>query len=122
MTERFLRCAAAMFWVVALFAGLGFETIGPGSPALAQEVNGLAAAAAIQDAFVSAIEIAEKSVVAISRDKRSALPRQAADRGPFLGRGGIAEATDPSNPNWIPNEFGAGIIIGKDGLILTNYH
>src|SRR5579872_2380941 len=36
----------------------------------AQEPDGLAAASAIQEAFIKAIESAEKSVVSISRDKR----------------------------------------------------
>jgi len=87
----------------------------------AQEPNGLAAAAAIQEAFVKAIESAEKSVVSISRDKRPANVHP--DNRPlFPGRDGMRESFDPAHPNWVPNEFGAGIIIGKNGLVLTNYH
>lgn len=122
MPQKLFRLVATTIWALALVLSLGFVSIELGkSAAFAQEVNGLAAAAAIQDAFVSAIETAEKSVVAISRDKRSALARQE-NRGPIFGGGRNAEAADPSNSNWIPNEFGAGIIIGKEGLILTNYH
>ncbi|HEY2253937.1 MAG TPA: trypsin-like peptidase domain-containing protein [Planctomycetaceae bacterium] len=82
-----------------------------------QEPNGLAAAGAIQDAFIKAIETAEKSVVSISRDKRQAL-MHADNRNLFRGE----RSRDPADPNWVPNEFGAGVIIDKAGLILTNYH
>ena len=86
-------------------------------PANAQEQNGLAAAAAIQEAFIKAIETAEKSVVSISRDKRQAI-NHPDNRMPI----GPDRPADPSDPNWVPNEFGAGVIIDKAGLILTNYH
>lgn len=87
----------------------------------AQEPNGLAAAAALQEAFVKAIESAEKSVVAISRDKQpvAVAPDQ---RFPFPGRDRGADLPTPGDPHWVPNEFGAGIIIDDHGLILTNYH
>ena len=87
-------------------------------PLAAQEPNGLAAAAAIQEAFVKAIEVAEKSVVSIARDKRQ-LGHHADKRNPLFDG---ERANDPTNPNWTPNEFGAGIAIDKNGLILTNYH
>src|SRR5436190_7283524 len=83
-----------------------------------QEPNGLAAAAAIQDAFIKAIEMAEKSVVSISRDKRQAAIFHPDNRIPF----GRERGADPADLNWVPNEFGAGLIIDKAGLILTNYH
>jgi serine protease Do len=83
----------------------------------AQEPDGLAAASAIQEAFIKAIESAEKSVVSISRDKRPVMIHHD-NRFPLGGDRGL----DPSHPNWVPNEFGAGIVIDKAGLILTNYH
>jgi serine protease Do len=90
--------------------------------ARAQEPDGLAAAAAIQEAFVKAIESAEKSVVSISRDKRPANVH-AENTRPLFPRDAMRELLpNPNDPNWIPNEFGAGIVIGKNGLILTNYH
>jgi serine protease Do len=89
-------------------------------PVGAQESNGLAAAAAIQEAFVKTIEAAEKSVVSISRDRRTAAGHLEA-RQPLIGRGFQPEPA-PGHPNWIPNEFGAGIVIDRNGLILTNYH
>jgi serine protease Do len=88
--------------------------------ACAQEPNGLAAAAAIQDAFVKVIESSEKSVVSIARDKRSALAHPDLRRQ-FPGARMNRELS-PGDADWIPNEFGAGIVIDRNGLILTNYH
>ncbi len=89
----------------------------------AEEPNGLGAAMALQESFVKVIESAEKSVVSISRDKRQAGIHQDIARAPhpFLAHDGQIEP-NPADPDWIPNEFGAGIIIDRDGLILTNYH
>ena len=110
---RLVLAAPALFAVSLALAVGAFDR-----PLAAQEPDGLAAAAAIQDAFVKAIESAEKSVVSIARDKRQ-LGALADKRSPLLEG---AKTTDPSDPNWIPNEFGAGIVIDKAGLILTNYH
>src|SRR5258707_7836438 len=88
------------------------------NPVRGQEQNGLAAAAAIQEAFIKAIETAEKSVVSISRDKRQAMIHP--DNRMPIGRGD--RPADPSDPSWVPNELGAGVIIDKAGLVLTNYH
>jgi serine protease Do len=88
--------------------------------AYAQEPGGLAAATAFQDAFVKVIESAEKSVVSISRDRRASVPH--VENRPFIPGRGLMQEPSPSDPNWVPNEFGAGIVIDKSGLILTNYH
>ncbi len=108
---RFLGFAAVLSTLALWFGG---PVAGPVN---GQESSGLAAAAAIQEAFIKAIETAEKSVVSISRDKRQGLTHQD-NRLPF----GREREPGPSDPNWVPNEFGAGVIIDKAGLILTNYH
>lgn len=77
------------------------------SPATGQEVSGLAAAAAIEQAMIDCIAKAEKSVVSIARI-----------RGDQQALGSI----DPSSPDFIPNEFATGVIVDRRGLILTNYH
>jgi serine protease Do len=100
--------------IVIFCAGLS-SSVGT---ACGQEPGGLAAAAAIEEAFIKAIESAEKSVVSISRDKRQALALH--DNRPNFGRGDQPQT--PADPDWIPNEFGAGVVIDKAGLILTNYH
>lgn len=57
-----------------------------------------------ESAITSAIERAEISVVAIARGRRAS-PGAAADNGEF-----------------VPHEYGTGVIIESRGLILTNYH
>lgn len=89
--------------------------------ASADDPDGLALAAAIQEAFVKAIENAEKSVVSISRDKLQPSQQSSTQAGRQFGR------VNDLPPNiasidYIPNEFGAGIVIDETGLILTNYH
>lgn len=108
--------------VTWLLAGLA-ASCGP-PLAQGQEPNGLAAAAAIQDTFVRVIETAEKSVVAISRSKRAAAihPEAVRERNPFIRGERLPVEPNPADPNWVANEFGAGIVIDKNGLILTNYH
>lgn len=63
----------------------------------------LDAARALESSLVSTIAKAEKSVVAIAR-----------------GRRGMAR--DLKDPQFVPYEFSTGVVVGKDGLILTNYH
>lgn len=99
-------------------------SIGPllGSGALAaEEPDGLAATLAIQETFVRAIESAEKSVVSIARAKIRSVAPPILDppRRPFPGR---PEPGIEDSERFIPNEFGAGIVLDENGLILTNYH
>ena len=97
-------------------------------PAPAQEPDGLAAAAALEQAFIKVIAAVEPSVVSILRYR---LPRPAIFQrdDPFRMQQDeqrMAEA-QPEHPDFVPNEFGAGIIIQsplnrEERLILTNYH
>ncbi len=77
---------------------------GPGPPSSALE-----SAAVLEGALVEAISSAEKSVVAIARVRRP----EAGDQKQDL---------DPTDPDFIPNEYASGVVVGADGLILTNYH
>ncbi len=63
----------------------------------------LTAARALEDAFVRCIEKAEQSVVAIARGRRGA------------GR-------ELQQPTFVPHEYCAGVVVGENGLLLTNYH
>src|SRR5438874_12283045 len=104
-------------------AWLAIQGAWAGSPVQAQEVDGLAAAAAIEKAMIQAIASAEKSVVAIARLG----PRDQLGQGQQIGVGpfGIvrqADEIDPTNPNFVPNEFATGVIIDASGLILTCAH
>ena len=89
---------------------------------LADEPTGLAAAASLEQAFIRVIEQGEPSVVSIARDKiRTRVADEFEDRLPRRA-GAAREERSLANPNYIPNEFGTGVIVGGDGLILTNYH
>ncbi|MCY2966444.1 MAG: trypsin-like peptidase domain-containing protein, partial [Planctomycetota bacterium] len=110
------------FVVVVIWVCCGFANVAPAA-------DGLEAAAAIEDAFVSIIEKVEPSVVAISRE-RVPVNQPEVLRGPWNPRRGrmpfmedrAAESLDPVDPMFAPNEFGTGVIIEETGLVLTNYH
>jgi serine protease Do len=112
------RCS--IFGIALVIASLAAVLL-TANAARSDEPSGLAAAAAFQEAFVKAIESAEKSVVSISRDKVRPPGSHTENLRPFQMRERMPEPA-PGDPNWVPNEFGAGIIIDKNGLILTNYH
>ena len=73
---------------------------------LAQDrtTSDIRAALAMENAMVDAIAKAERSVVAIIRANKD----ERADKV-------LAD-------DYIPQEFGTGVVVGRDGLILTNYH
>jgi serine protease Do len=94
--------------------------------ARAQTPDGLAVAAAFEQALVQAIEKAEPAVVSIAR-YRSDPPRGPVRFGAFDRQ----HEEGPDSPNFVPNEFGAGVVIDsettpdrqrKRAFILTNYH
>jgi serine protease Do len=103
---RPVSLAAAILWI---------------SPTPAQEPSSAAAAAAMERLVVEAIERSEKSVVAISRVRRQAegatFPETAPPPAIIPGLG-----TDPTDPAFVPSEFGTGVVIDGKGLIVTNYH
>jgi len=61
------------------------------------------AARALESAMVESIGKAEQSVVAIARGK-------------------VGEGEKLREANFVPYEYSAGVVVGKAGLILTNYH
>lgn len=103
--------------------------------AIAQEPDSLAVVATIERTLVDAISKAEQSVVSIARIKRhgnaiaSDLP--APIPNPFnRNRIPAVDFDDPTNLDFIPTDFGSGVVIGVDPAsvsprrtyILTNYH
>jgi len=66
--------------------------------------SGLQAALAIEQAMVAAIAKAELSVAAIARGRKTEPGEQLAD------------------PDFVPREYGTGVVVDRRGLILTNYH
>ena len=91
----------------------------------ADEASALQTAAAMEKVFVEAIAHAEKSVVAIARVRRE-LPEETVHQelrpDPFARRWLPSVAPQPTDPNFMPNEYGAGVVIDRRGLILTAYH
>jgi serine protease Do len=96
-----------------------------GPPVQAQQPSGLATAAALEQALVEAIAGAEKSVVAIARvhKERTDNTFRLEDRpDPFGRRIGPPQAPKPGDPDFVPSDFAAGVVIDARGLILTAYH
>ncbi len=94
-------------------------------PLHSQEPSGLGAAAAIESALVQSIASAEKSVVAVARVRKE----QSGDSvrlelrpDPFGRRLAIGNALPPTDPGFVPNEYGTGVVVDRRGLILTACH
>jgi S1-C subfamily serine protease len=91
----------------------------PMPAAAQQQPTGAQLAAAMEQTLVEAIARAEKSVVAIARidtpDARAAEREQ-----PGLVE--LARPKNPFDPDYVPDYFATGVVIGARGLILTQYH
>jgi len=90
-----------------------------------QEPSALEVAAAMEKALVEAIAAAEESVVAIARVRKEP-PGEAFGfefrPDPFGRRTVPSLAPKPTDPDFIPNEYATGVVVGRRGLILTAYH
>ncbi len=82
----------------------------------AAEPDAAQVAAALQELLVKAVAIGESSVVAITRVRKDAQDPAVAMRFPF---GAARESLDPTSPDFVPSDFGAGVIVDENGLILT---
>ncbi len=93
--------------------------------ASAQEPSGAQAVAALESAMVDAIAQAEKSVVAIARVRRGEREEALTEQpriDPF-GRLQIGNPQPrPDEPDFIPNDYATGVVIDKQGLIVTHNH
>lgn len=91
-----------------------------GLPAItaAQEPSGLQAAAALEKLLEDSIARSEKSVVAIARVRKP----DDADANLISPLSRPFPRQDPTDPDFIPNDFGAGVVIDPAGLILTTHH
>lgn len=82
-------------------------------------------AASMERVVVDAIARAERSVVAIARVKRAGGEGNLGlEFRPSPFGGGMAgfAASRPTDPDFIPNEYATGVVVGRHGLILTAYH
>jgi serine protease Do len=109
-------CAAALMQVT--YPAIGQQS----SPAPAAESSGAAVVAALQDSLVTAIARGEKSVVAIYRvDNDEAAAGNSIELD--LSQGRLARTSPPpGDPDFIPDEYGSGVVVDRQGLILTCYH
>jgi serine protease Do len=94
-------------------------------PLRAQETAAVEVAAAMERVVVDAIARAERSVVAIARVKRAQAEGNLSLESrpnPFGGWTTPFVAARPTDPDFIPNEYATGVVVGRHGLILTAYH
>ena len=116
---------------LCLFAWHGLVLGQDPLPGTTTAASGLEWAQRMQQGLVQAIEQAERSVVAIARVRKpgkgnAGLPgvedrlRQVAPVGPPGARG--FERPDPTSPEFIPNQYCTGVVVSREGLILTTYH
>ncbi|MBW3538837.1 MAG: trypsin-like peptidase domain-containing protein [Planctomycetes bacterium] len=112
-------------------AGALLAAVSAARPAAAQEIDGLAAAAALEQALVKVIEDVEPSVVAVLRYRTDDLRPLANRAERFLPLRDVVPQSLPlhpaDDPDFVPNDFAAGIIIQPPDeptqrLILTTYH
>ena len=77
--------------------------------------------------MVTAIERAGKSVVAIARVRKGERNVRSPDElrdplqfdaSPF----GFLPDANPTSPDFVPNEFASGVVLDREGHIVTNYH
>jgi S1-C subfamily serine protease len=85
----------------------------------AQETSGLEAAAALENALVKTIAGAEKSVVAIARVRKEQ-PGDSVRKEYRPDPWGTEIA--PTDARFVPNEYGAGVVVDRRGLVLTAAH
>lgn len=98
-----------------------------GQSSSGQAPSGIAVAAALQDAVVAAIDRAGRSVVAIARVRKSERNFRTPDelRDPLQfdpATRGFFPDSNPTSPDFVPNEFASGIVLDREGHIVTNYH
>jgi len=108
---------------LALVAGLALAMAA--SPVPAQEPSGLGAAADFENALVRTIATAERSVVAIARvrkEQSDASVRLEFRPDPFGRKLSIGNRPLPTDPSFVPNEYGTGVVFDPRGLIVTAYH
>jgi len=90
----------------------------------AQEPSARKLAVALEDALAAAIARAERSVVAIARVERvpSGETLNLEFRPDPFGGATIPSSLRPTDPDFIPNEYATGVVVDRQGLILTAYH
>jgi serine protease Do len=112
--------ASMLPWAVLLFVGVAAAQEEPTS-----QPTGLQFAASIERSLEAAIAKAEKSVVAIAGVKRNdSRDTGFGDTRLPLFDGLQRESSDaqPTDPDFVPSAYGTGVVIDRNGWILTNLH
>lgn len=110
-------------WIILLLAVPGFVSVA--SDARGQQRDNYRAAMALQESLVDAIAVAQRSVVAIARVRKGQrgiagqLPRGGF---PLQGTPAPLLSVAPTSPDFVPQEFATGVVIDRQGHVLTNYH
>lgn len=89
------------------------------------EVSGLEAAVAIERVLMEVIERAENSVVAIASintGEELSTPTTGFRPDPFDRFRQDLRSSTPGDPDFVPSEYGTGVVVDAQGLILTQYH
>ena len=85
----------------------------------------------IEKTLVDAISQAERSVVAIARVRKDATGGRKTDKvsdpldrlAPVGEQQGMRlERPDPTSPEFIPNQYFTGVVVDRQGMIVTTYH
>lgn len=108
------------FWIILLSS---WAAVGLAQPPAADSITVLAS---VEEQLVKVIGSAESSVVALGILKREAAPL----RVDGFGLDVLPRTTDEHSPEFLPNEFGSGVIIiagnsdepTAERLVLTMYH
>ena len=109
-----LSCIAILFQCVVVVRSLP-----------AQEPSAVETAAAMEKVLVDVIAKAEKSVVAIARVRKEQSGetfQMEFKPDPFGRKPTPLAPPQPTDPDFIPNEYGTGVVVDRAGLILTAYH
>src|SRR5262245_14753402 len=93
-----------------------------GISARGQEPSPRSVAAAMERLTIEAIDRAEKSVVAITRVRKDDGVGEPPLIDGFPTADQLAQRAEPTDPRFVPTEFGTGVVIDATGLVLTNYH
>ena len=103
----------------SLMLAAGLALVLAASSLSAEEPSSLGVLAALENSLVQTIASAEKSVVAIARIRKA----ESGDSVPLEFRPDpFGRKPPPTDPSFVPNEYGTGVVVDRRGLVLTAYH
>lgn len=103
-----------VFLLASLIVSQAAQAQVPAGAARDSQPSGRVVLGAIEDVLASVIEKTERSVVSIARVRKGDQP--------ILGGVPGSSGGQPEDVDFIPNEYGTGVVVDRRGLILTNFH